>query len=113
MNYSYAMFSSTVTGQQRGGVASDCNAAVRFRMSLGAGLVSAVFLASALCVLIPRAAHAQANASAAVMGADPTAMGKAVIQPATAVGPRTQTPPPARPQPVPHSPATHSSSSPT
>ena len=96
MNYSYAMFSSTVTGQQRGGVASDCNAAVKVRMSLGAGLVSAVFLASALCVLIPRAAHAQANASAAVMGADPTAMVKAVIDQATAVVRDTQTPTAAR-----------------
>src|SRR6266851_595762 len=96
MNYSYAMFSSTVTGQQRGGVASDCNAAVKVRMSLGAGLVSAVFLASALCVLIPRAAHAQANASAAVMGADPTAMVKAVIDQATDVVRDTQTPTAAR-----------------
>src|ERR1700730_6328110 len=96
MNYSYAMFSSTVTGQQRGGVASDCNAAVKVRMSLGAGLASAVFLASALCVLIPRAAHAQANASAAVMGSDPTAMVKAVIDQATAVVRDTQTPTAAR-----------------
>jgi len=98
MFYSYAMFGSTVTRQQRGGTAHDCDVAVKFRPSLGAGLVSAVFLASALCViaLIPRAAQAQSMASAAVMGADPTAMVKAVIDQATAVVRDTQTPTAAR-----------------
>ena len=98
MNYSYAMFSSTVTGQQRGRAASDCNVAVRPRPRLGANLMSVAFLAAALCViaLIPRAAHAQASASAAVMGNDPTAMVRAVIDQATAVVRDTQTPTAAR-----------------
>ena len=92
------MFSSTVTGQQRGRAASDCNVAVRLRPRLGAGLRSVAFLAAALCViaLIPRAAHAQASAAAAVMGNDPTAMVKMVIDQATAVVRDAQTPTQAR-----------------
>src|SRR6266404_4353518 len=98
MCYPYAMPSSTVTRQLRGAAAHDGDAAVEFRSSISAGLTSAVFLAIALCViaLIPRAAHAQANASAAVMGADPTAMVKAVIDQATDVVRDTQTPTAAR-----------------
>jgi len=60
-------------------------------------MISAILLA-ALCAiaLIPRAAHAQASASAAVLGNDPTAMVKAVIDQATAVVRDTQTSTPAR-----------------
>jgi phospholipid transport system substrate-binding protein len=60
-------------------------------------MISAILLA-ALCAiaLIPRAAHAQATASAAVLGNDPTAMVKAVIDQATAVVRDTQTSTPAR-----------------
>ena len=98
MFYSYAMSSSTVTRQQRGAGARDCNVAVKSRPSLGAGPMSAVFLAGALCAiaLMPRAAYAQANASAAVLGNDPTAMVRAVIDQATAVVRDTQTPAAAR-----------------
>ena len=60
--------------------------------------MSAVFLAGALCAiaLMPRAAYAQTNASAAVLGNDPTAMVRAVIDQATAVVRDTQTPAAAR-----------------
>ena len=56
--------------------------------------MGAVLLTGALCaaVLMPGRARAQAAASAAVMGADPTAMVKAVIDQATAVVRDTQTP---------------------
>src|SRR2546425_11915425 len=98
MCYPCAMSTSTVTRQQRGGTAHDCDVAIKFRSSLGAGLMSAIFLAGALSViaLIPRAAHAQANASAAVMGNAPTAMVKAVIDQATAIVRDTETPTAAR-----------------
>lgn len=56
--------------------------------------MGAIFLASVLCaaVLTPGRARAQATAAAAVMGGDPTAVVKAVIDQATAVVRDTQTP---------------------
>lgn len=60
--------------------------------------MGAVFLAGALCAVVLTAgpAHAQATASAAMMGGDPTAMVKAVIDQATAVVRDTQVPTPER-----------------
>jgi phospholipid transport system substrate-binding protein len=89
MDYLYAMFGSTVTSQRR---------EVTARRRLGRGLMSAVFAAGVFCAiaLLPLAGHAQASASAAVMGNDPTAMVRAVIDQATAVVRDTQTPAAAR-----------------
>ncbi len=98
MFHSYAMLDSMVTRQQRCASAHDCDVTVKYRPLLGAGLMSTVLLAGALCaiVLIPRAAHAQTSASAAVLGNDPTAMVRAVIDQATAVVRDTQAPSAAR-----------------
>ena len=69
------------------------------RAVIGAGFLGAILLAGALCALgalMPEPAWAQAAASAAVIGSDPTAMIKAVIDRATAVVRNTQTPTPER-----------------
>jgi phospholipid transport system substrate-binding protein len=56
--------------------------------------MGAIFLAGTLCAvaLMPGPARAQAPASAAMMGGDPTVMVKAVVDQATAVVRDTQTP---------------------
>jgi phospholipid transport system substrate-binding protein len=97
MVYSYAMCSSDVAAHQNSAGGSDCDVAVRSRFNRKAGnafMLGALLLAGALCAvgLMPGRARAQTAASASVMGADPTAMVKAVIDEATAVVRDTQTP---------------------
>jgi phospholipid transport system substrate-binding protein len=98
MVYSYTISGSRIGQQQYHGASRDCDAAVKSRSILNTGLMGAIFLAGVLCaaVLTPGRAHAQATASAAVMGGDPTAVVKAVIDQATAVVRDTQTPAGAR-----------------
>ncbi len=94
MNHLYEMFSSHVTERQNRTGRLDCEETIKSRSTFKAGLINAVFLAGAVCAvtLMPGRACAQANASAAVMGIDPTAMVKAVIDQATVVVRDTQTP---------------------
>ena len=68
--------------------------AVQSRSILKTAFVGAMFLAGTFCALAisPGPVRAQATASAAVMGGDPTAMVKAVVDQATAVVRDTQTP---------------------
>jgi len=94
MNDLYEALSSHVTGRQRRAASPDCDTAVKSRSIFNTALIAAAFLAGTLCALtlMPGPARAQATASAAVMGADPTAMVKAVVDQATAVVRDTQTP---------------------
>ncbi len=98
MDYSYVVSNSPVTQRCRAGDGY-YHAAVKSRWCLNARMMNAIFLASALIAaltLMPGRARAQAAASAAVLGSDPTAMVKAVIDQATAVVRDTQTPTAAR-----------------
>jgi phospholipid transport system substrate-binding protein len=98
MPYPYAISSSRVPRQQCLPGGHDRDWAVKPRSIFSARLVGAAFLAGALfaVTLIPQPARAQAIASAAVMGGDPTAMVKAVIDQATAVVRDAQAPAPDR-----------------
>src|SRR5271169_6834932 len=94
MNDLYEVLSSQVTGRQRRATSPDCDTAVKSSSIFNTALIAAAFLAGTLCAVtvMPGPARAQATASAAVMGADPTAMVKAVVDQATAVVRDTQTP---------------------
>jgi phospholipid transport system substrate-binding protein len=85
--------------QRYHGVSRDRDAAVKSRPILSAGVMGAILLAcvlSAAAVLRPGRARALATASAAVIGGDPTATVKAVIDEATAAVRDTEAPANAR-----------------
>src|ERR1700689_625731 len=90
----YEALALHVTERQRHAASQDCYTAVKSRSIFKAAFVGAIFLAGAFCAvaLTPGPARAQATASAAVIGGDPTAMVKAVVDQATAVVRDTQTP---------------------
>jgi phospholipid transport system substrate-binding protein len=94
MLYPYAKNCSSVTKHPLCEKRRSFDTAVKSRSSFNLSLMGAVFLSSALCALAmtPGRARAQAIASAAVMGSDPTAMVKAVVDQATAVVRDTETP---------------------
>jgi len=99
MLYLYTISGSHLDRQQYHATSRERDAAVESRSTVNAGLMGAIFLVGVLCAataLTPGRARAQATASAAVMGGDPTAVVKAVIDQATAVVRDTQTPAAAR-----------------
>src|SRR5271156_3803576 len=94
MNDLYEGLSLQATAKQRRTAIHDRDATVKSRFSFNATLVGAIFLVGGFCTvsLLPGPARAQATASAAVIGADPTAMVKAVVDQATVVVRDTQAP---------------------
>jgi phospholipid transport system substrate-binding protein len=94
MLYSHTISASYHDRQQYHATSRDCDATVKSRSTFNAGLMGAIFLSGILCAaaLTPGRARGEAIASAAVMGGDPTAMVKAVVDQATAVVRDTQTP---------------------
>jgi len=90
----YERLNLPLTDRQRSAASQDCYKAVKSRSIFKAVFVGALVLAGAFCAvaLMTGPARAQATASAAVLGGDPTAMVKAVVDQATSVVRDTQTP---------------------